>query len=63
MSASADVLVNLDATGLTAAFNNGSGAWDNNSGANYSLPRGRVTVKDGGRATDAAARRSDRARG
>ncbi|MFF0309553.1 carbohydrate binding domain-containing protein [Streptosporangium sp. NPDC004379] len=35
------------ATGLKAAFNNGSGAWDNNGGADYALGSGRTTVKDG----------------
>lgn len=32
---------------LTAAFNNGSGVWDNNNGADYTLPAGLATVKDG----------------
>ncbi|MEU0405540.1 carbohydrate binding domain-containing protein [Streptomyces sp. NPDC006197] len=35
------------ATGLKAAFNNGSGTWDNNNGADYSLGSGDVTVKGG----------------
>ncbi|WP_328840909.1 carbohydrate binding domain-containing protein [Streptomyces europaeiscabiei] len=35
------------ATGLTATFNNGSGTWDNNGGADYALGTGNVTVKDG----------------
>nr|WP_301330466.1 carbohydrate binding domain-containing protein [Kitasatospora paracochleata] len=35
------------AAGLAATFNNGSGTWDNNSGANYALGTGNVTVKDG----------------
>ncbi|MFJ6797125.1 carbohydrate binding domain-containing protein [Streptomyces sp. NPDC091268] len=35
------------ATGLRATFNNGSGTWDNNSGKNYALGTGVVTVKDG----------------
>ncbi|WP_457028012.1 carbohydrate binding domain-containing protein [Kitasatospora sp. P5_F3] len=30
-----------------ATFNNGSGTWDNNGGANYQLGTGAVTVKDG----------------
>ncbi|MEV4185326.1 carbohydrate binding domain-containing protein [Streptosporangium canum] len=35
------------ATGLKAAFNNGSGAWDNNNGADYAIGTGLTTVKDG----------------
>ncbi|MCM1976553.1 carbohydrate binding domain-containing protein [Streptomyces sp. G1] len=35
------------ATGLKAAFNNGSGTWDNNSGADYALGTGDLTVKNG----------------
>ncbi|MDX6739382.1 carbohydrate binding domain-containing protein [Actinocorallia sp. A-T 12471] len=35
------------ATGLKAAFNNGSGVWDNNGGSDYTLGLGRTTVKDG----------------
>ncbi|MGW7298000.1 carbohydrate binding domain-containing protein [Streptomyces sp. NPDC054829] len=35
------------ATGLQATFNNGSGTWDNNAGANYALGTGNITVKDG----------------
>ncbi|MEU3791520.1 carbohydrate binding domain-containing protein [Streptomyces fructofermentans] len=35
------------ASGLTATFNNGSGTWDNNGGADYALGTGSVTVKDG----------------
>ncbi|WP_199546476.1 carbohydrate binding domain-containing protein [Streptomyces sp. N35] len=35
------------ATGLAATFNNGSGTWDNNGGANYDLGTGVLTVKDG----------------
>ncbi|MER7536542.1 carbohydrate binding domain-containing protein [Streptomyces sp. NPDC097704] len=35
------------ANGLQATFNNGSGTWDNNGGANYALGTGTVTVKDG----------------
>ncbi|MFJ6673707.1 carbohydrate binding domain-containing protein [Actinosynnema sp. NPDC091369] len=35
------------ATGLRAAFNNGTGQWDNNNGADYALRTGRSTVKDG----------------
>ncbi|MFD0317896.1 carbohydrate binding domain-containing protein [Streptomyces flavalbus] len=35
------------ATGLQATFNNGSGTWDNNSGRNYALGTGAITVKDG----------------
>ncbi|MGA4798158.1 carbohydrate binding domain-containing protein [Streptomyces lavendulocolor] len=35
------------ATGLKAAFNNGSGTWDNNNAADYSLGTGDVTVKGG----------------
>jgi alpha-amylase len=32
---------------VTAAFNNGSGTWDNNSGSDYSLSGAAVQVKDG----------------
>jgi glycosidase len=35
------------ATGLQAAFNNGTGTWDNNAGRNYALGTGSITVKDG----------------
>ncbi|MER6347377.1 carbohydrate binding domain-containing protein [Streptomyces sp. NPDC001595] len=35
------------ASGLRATFNNGSGTWDNNGGANYALGTGNITVKDG----------------
>jgi glycosidase len=42
------------ATGLTAAFNDNAGSWDNNNGADYSLGAGRSTV-DGGRVTANAA--------
>ncbi|WP_433360066.1 carbohydrate binding domain-containing protein [Actinoplanes sp. CA-142083] len=35
------------ATSLQATFNNGSGTWDNNNGANYRLSAGTSTVKDG----------------
>ncbi|MFF7361280.1 carbohydrate binding domain-containing protein [Streptomyces sp. NPDC008125] len=35
------------AGGLAATFNNGSGVWDNNSGNNYALGTGDITVKDG----------------
>ncbi|MFJ6925670.1 carbohydrate binding domain-containing protein [Streptomyces nigra] len=35
------------ATGLQATFNDGSGTWDNNSGRNYALGTGNITVKDG----------------
>ncbi|WP_159775553.1 carbohydrate binding domain-containing protein [Streptomyces sp. HM190] len=35
------------ATGLKATFNNGSGTWDNNGGADYALGTGTLTVKDG----------------
>lgn len=34
-------------SGLAATFNNGSGIWDNNSGKNYALGTGTITVKDG----------------
>ncbi|MFF5296531.1 carbohydrate binding domain-containing protein [Paractinoplanes globisporus] len=43
------------ATSLQATFTNGSGAWDNNNGANYRLNAGTSTVRDGvvtGDATD-----------
>ncbi|MCD0448697.1 fibronectin type III domain-containing protein [Actinocorallia sp. API 0066] len=35
------------ATGLKVVFNNGSGTWDNNGGADYALPTGRTTVRNG----------------
>lgn len=35
------------ASGLAATFNDGSGVWDNNTGKNYLLGTGAVTVKDG----------------
>ena len=35
------------ATGLQVVFNNGTGTWDNNSGANYTLGTGDVTVTGG----------------
>ncbi|WP_181871064.1 carbohydrate binding domain-containing protein [Sphaerisporangium album] len=35
------------AGGLKAAFNNGSGTWDNNNGADYAIGLGTTTVKDG----------------
>lgn len=35
------------ATGITAAFNNGSGTWDNNQGSNYSMGVGTFTVANG----------------
>ncbi|WP_430783446.1 carbohydrate binding domain-containing protein [Actinoplanes sp. G11-F43] len=35
------------ATGIQAVFNNGSGTWDNNSGNNYRLGTGTVTVAAG----------------
>ncbi|WP_433360249.1 carbohydrate-binding module family 20 domain-containing protein [Streptosporangium sp. CA-115845] len=35
------------ATGLKAAFNNGSGTWDSNGGADYTIGRGVSTVKNG----------------
>ncbi|MFD7256428.1 carbohydrate binding domain-containing protein [Streptomyces sp. NPDC059874] len=34
------------ATTLRAAFNNGNGVWDNNNGADYTIPTGRSTLKD-----------------
>ncbi|CAL9611442.1 carbohydrate binding domain-containing protein [Streptomyces sp. enrichment culture] len=39
------------ATGLKAAFNDGSGTWDNNNAANYSLGTGDVTVRGGATST------------
>ncbi|MFD2353922.1 carbohydrate binding domain-containing protein [Nonomuraea ferruginea] len=36
-----------NATTLKAAFNNGSGTWDNNNGNDYTLATGTSTVKDG----------------
>ncbi|MBO0914856.1 carbohydrate binding domain-containing protein [Streptomyces laculatispora] len=33
--------------GLAATFTDGSGVWDNNSGKNYALGTGTITVKDG----------------
>ncbi|MFI9152380.1 carbohydrate-binding module family 20 domain-containing protein [Streptomyces sp. NPDC053367] len=35
------------ATGMKAVFNNGSGTWDNNNSADYTLGTGDVTVKGG----------------
>ncbi|MEU4428190.1 carbohydrate binding domain-containing protein [Actinoplanes sp. NPDC024001] len=35
------------ATGMQVVFNNGSGAWDNNGGANYRIGTGTVTVSGG----------------
>ncbi|MGB2569521.1 carbohydrate binding domain-containing protein [Micromonospora citrea] len=35
------------ATGLTAAFNDTAGTWDNNNGADYTIGAGRSTVKAG----------------
>ncbi|MFF9627935.1 carbohydrate binding domain-containing protein [Streptomyces fradiae] len=35
------------ATGLKAAFNNGSGTWDSNGGADYTLGTGDITVGNG----------------
>lgn len=34
------------ATSLKAAFNNGNGVWDNNNGADYTIPAGTTTVRD-----------------
>ncbi|MBB0244240.1 alpha-amylase [Streptomyces alkaliphilus] len=34
------------AEGLTAAFNNGTGVWDNNNGSDYRIGTGRTTVAD-----------------
>lgn len=34
------------ATSLTAAFNNGNGVWDNNGGADYTIPAGVTTVAE-----------------
>jgi len=34
-------------SGLTAAFNNGSGSWDNNGGADYAIGSGPVKVSNG----------------
>ncbi|MFI6888324.1 alpha-amylase family glycosyl hydrolase [Streptosporangium canum] len=42
------------ATGLKAAFNNGSGTWDNNNGADYAIGTGLTTVKNGVVRADAA---------
>ncbi len=35
------------ATGMQVVFNNGSGTWDNNNGANYSVGTGTVTITGG----------------
>lgn len=35
------------ATGITAAFNNGSGSWDNNGGNNYTIGAGAMKVQNG----------------
>ncbi|MGW0598844.1 carbohydrate binding domain-containing protein [Streptomyces sp. NPDC002776] len=42
------------ATSLKAAFNNGNGTWDNNNGADYTLPAGTSTVKNRTVVKDAA---------
>ncbi|WP_031098855.1 carbohydrate binding domain-containing protein, partial [Streptomyces sp. NRRL S-15] len=34
------------ATSMRATFNNGNGVWDNNNGADYTVPAGLTTVKD-----------------
>ncbi|MHA6757188.1 carbohydrate binding domain-containing protein [Streptacidiphilus sp. PAMC 29251] len=34
------------ATTMAATFNNGNGTWDNNNGANYTVPAGIVTVQN-----------------
>ncbi|MFJ8648626.1 carbohydrate binding domain-containing protein [Streptomyces sp. NPDC093546] len=41
------------ATSMKAAFNNGNGVWDNNKGADYTLPAGVTTVADGAVTKDA----------
>ena len=35
------------ATGITAAFNDGSGSWDNNGGRDYTIGAGAVKVQNG----------------
>src|SRR6218665_2060842 len=35
------------ASGMKAAFNNGSGTWDNNGGTDYALGTGLITIRDG----------------
>ncbi|MCL7424858.1 carbohydrate binding domain-containing protein [Streptomyces sp. YS415] len=42
------------ATSLKAAFNNGNGTWDNNNGADYTIPAGTSTVKNRAVVKDAA---------
>lgn len=42
------------ATKMQAAFNNGNGVWDNNNGADYTVPAGVSTVKDKAVTKDAA---------
>ncbi|MCX5317651.1 alpha-amylase family glycosyl hydrolase [Streptomyces sp. NBC_00154] len=42
------------ATGLKAAFNNGSGTWDNNGTQDYAIGTGRTTIVDGVLTSDAA---------
>ncbi|GAA4929169.1 carbohydrate binding domain-containing protein [Streptomyces coeruleoprunus] len=42
------------ATSLKAAFNNGNGIWDNNNGADYTLPAGTTTVRNRTVTADAA---------
>jgi glycosidase len=42
------------ATSLKAAFNNGNGTWDNNNGADYTIPAGTSTVKNRTVVKDAA---------
>ncbi|MFD8449499.1 carbohydrate binding domain-containing protein [Streptomyces coelicoflavus] len=41
------------ATSMKAAFNNGNGVWDNNKGADYTLPIGVTTVADNAVTADA----------
>ncbi|WP_103528766.1 carbohydrate binding domain-containing protein [Streptomyces sp. SM12] len=43
-----------DAAGLTAAFNNGTGIWDNNNGRDYRITAGLSTVADRTVTADAA---------
>ncbi|WP_328869181.1 alpha-amylase family glycosyl hydrolase [Streptomyces sp. NBC_00287] len=42
------------ASGLQATFNNGNGTWDNNNGADYTIPAGTSTVKNRTVVEDAA---------
>ena len=42
-----DLSQSSENSNITACFNNGNGAWDNNGGKNYSLKKGIFTVENG----------------